>query len=58
PMVPHSKVAAPLIQIFTALGILRESDNAQVGMTQTLTALANGHPANRVHELMPWIAVG
>ena len=27
-------------------------------LTQTLTALANGHPANRVHELMPWIAVG
>lgn len=26
-------------------------------LTQTLTALANGHPANRVHELMPWIAV-
>jgi len=27
-------------------------------LTQTLTALANGHPANRVHELMPWTAVG
>jgi transposase len=26
-------------------------------LTQTLTALANGHPANRVHELMPWTAV-
>lgn len=29
---PHSKVVAPLIQIFTALGIPRESDNAQVGI--------------------------
>ena len=27
-------------------------------LTQTLTTLANGHPANRVHELMPWTAVG
>ena len=27
-------------------------------LSQTLTALANGYPANRVHELMPWIDVG
>ena len=26
-------------------------------MTQTLVKLANGHPANSVGELMPWIAV-
>lgn len=26
-------------------------------ITNTLAVLANGHPANRVHELMPWIAV-
>lgn len=26
-------------------------------LTQTLTKLANGHPANRVAELMPWTAV-
>lgn len=26
-------------------------------LTRTLTALANGHPANRVHELMPWVPV-
>jgi len=27
-------------------------------LTQTLTSLANGYPANRVHDLMPWINVG
>ncbi|EAT08894.1 putative transposase [Sphingomonas sp. SKA58] len=27
-------------------------------LNQTLTALANGYRANRVHELMPWIYVG
>ncbi len=32
--------------------------NPHEWLTQTLTALANGHPANRVHELMPWINVG
>ena len=32
--------------------------NPNDGLTQTLTALANGHPANRVQELMLWINVG
>ena len=27
-------------------------------LTETLTRLANGHPANRVGDLMPWTAVG
>ncbi|WP_363828212.1 transposase domain-containing protein [Sphingobium sp. LMC3-1-1.1] len=27
-------------------------------LTQALSALANGHPANRVYTLMPWINVG
>lgn len=31
--------------------------NPHEWLTATLTALANGHPANRVHELMPWTAV-
>jgi hypothetical protein len=26
-------------------------------MTETLTKLANGHQANSIGELMPWIAV-
>ena len=27
-------------------------------LTETLTKLANGHPANGVGDLMPWTAVG
>ena len=32
--------------------------NPHEWLTDTLTRLANGHPANRVGELMPWAAVG
>ena len=32
--------------------------NPHEWLTQTLARLANGHPANRVGELMPWTAVG
>jgi transposase len=32
--------------------------NPHEWLTETLTRLANGHPANRVGELMPWTAVG
>lgn len=32
--------------------------NPNAWLTETLTRLANGHPANRVGELMPWTAVG
>ena len=31
--------------------------NPHEWLTGTLTKLANGHPANRVGELMPWTAV-
>ena len=31
--------------------------NPHEWLTDTLTKLANGHPANRVGELMPWSAV-
>ena len=31
--------------------------NPHTGLTETLTHLANGQPANRVGELMPWTAV-
>lgn len=31
--------------------------NPHVWLTETLSKLANGHPANRIRELMPWIAV-
>ena len=31
--------------------------NPHTWLTTTLTALANGHPANRVDELMRWTAV-
>jgi hypothetical protein len=31
--------------------------NPHAWMTDTLTKLANSHPANSVGELMPWIAV-
>jgi hypothetical protein len=45
-------VIATLIENCKLSGI-----NPHDWLTRTLTALANGHPANRVHELMPWIAV-
>ena len=32
--------------------------NPHEWLTETLARLANGHPANRVGELMPWTAVG
>ena len=32
--------------------------NPHEWLTQTLARLANGHPANRVGELIPWTAVG
>ena len=32
--------------------------NPHEWLTDTLTKLAGGHPANRVGELMPWTAVG
>ena len=32
--------------------------NPHIWLTDTLTSLANGHPANGVAELMPWTAVG
>ncbi|MBN8839030.1 MAG: transposase domain-containing protein, partial [Sphingomonadales bacterium] len=31
--------------------------NPHAWLTDTLTSLARGHPANRVGELMPWTAV-
>ena len=31
--------------------------NPHTWLTETLAKLANGHPANAVGELMPWIAV-
>ena len=45
-------VIATLIENCKISGI-----NPHQWLTTTLTALANGHPANRVHELMPWTAV-
>ena len=32
--------------------------NPHTWLAETLTMLANGHPANNVGELMPWVAVG
>ncbi|AVA13637.1 IS66 family transposase [Sphingopyxis sp. MG] len=32
--------------------------NPNIWLTETLTSLANGHPANSVGDLMPWSAVG
>jgi transposase len=34
------------------------SINPHTRLAETLTKLANGHHANRVGELMPWITVG
>ena len=45
-------VIATLIENCKITGI-----NPHAWMTDTLTKLANGHPANSVGELMPWIAV-
>ena len=45
-------VIATLIENCKITGI-----NPHAWMTTTLTALANGHPANSVGELMPWIGV-
>ena len=46
-------VIATLIENCKISGI-----NPNAWLTETLTRLANGHPANRVGELMPWTAVG
>jgi len=45
-------VIATLIENCKISGI-----NPHTWLTQTLTALANGHPANKVGELMPWTHV-
>ena len=45
-------VIATLIENCKLSGI-----NPHTWLTETLTRLANGHPANRVGALMPWIAV-
>jgi len=45
-------VIATLIENCKITGI-----NPHAWMTDTLTKLANGHPANSVDELMPWINV-
>ena len=46
-------VIATLIENCKLSGI-----NPHAWLTESLTRLANGHPANRVGELMPWTAVG
>ena len=46
-------VIATLIENCKLSGI-----NPQNWMTETLSRLANGHPANSAGELMPWTAVG
>ena len=46
-------VIATLIENCKLSGI-----NPHTWLTETLTRLANGHPANSVSELMPWTAVG
>ena len=46
-------VIATLIENCKLSGI-----NPHIWLTDTLTSLANGHPANGVAELMPWTAVG
>lgn len=46
-------VIATLIENCKLSGI-----NPNAWLTETLSRLANGHPANRVGELMPWTAVG
>ncbi|EJL24974.1 IS66 family transposase [Novosphingobium sp. AP12] len=46
-------VIATLVENCKIAGI-----NPHTWLTETLTKLANGHPANAVSELMPWTAVG
>lgn len=46
-------VIATLIENCKIVGI-----NPRTWLTETLTKLANGHPANSVGDLMPWIDVG
>ncbi|GAM05356.1 IS66 family transposase [Novosphingobium sp. MBES04] len=46
-------VIATLIENCKIAGV-----NPHTWMTETLTRLANGHPANALGELMPWTAVG
>ncbi len=46
-------VIATLIENCKLSGI-----NPHAWLTETLTKLANGHPANAVAEIMPWTAVG
>ena len=45
-------VIATLIENCKLSGI-----NPHAWLTETLTSLADGHPANAVAELMPWAAV-
>ena len=47
------EVIATLIENCKIAGV-----NPHTWMTETLTRLANGHPANALGELMPWTAVG
>jgi transposase len=46
-------VIATLIENCKIAGI-----NPHTWLTETLTKLADGHPANSVRDLMPWIDVG
>jgi hypothetical protein len=46
-------VIATLIENCKLFGI-----NPHTWLTDTLTKLAEGHPANAVGQLMPWTAVG
>jgi len=46
-------VIATLIENCKIAGI-----NPHTWLTETLTKLAGGHPANSVGDLMPWVAVG
>lgn len=46
-------VIATLIENCKIAGI-----NPHTWLTETLTKLADGHPANSVGDLMPWVAVG
>ena len=50
---PNWAVIATLIENCKISGI-----NPHDWLTQTLSKLANGHPANNVGNLMPWTDVG